>query len=130
MTTSYSVVAGDEHSCTIQDNKTPKVAGVPEFLPVWTYMLTENLVAGLSNELYENSSILQIKPNPSHDFVTLELTEENYCIELFDQKGKCVIEHKSATGKTLINLSGLDSGLYFIRVSGERKILTGKVMKL
>lgn len=129
LTTSYSVVVGDEHACTIQDNKTPKVAGVPVFIPVWTYMLTENLVTGISNELFDNSFNLQIKPNPSNDFVTLELTEENYYIKIFDQKGKCVIEHKSATGKTQINLSGLDSGLYFIRVSGDKKIFTGKVIK-
>ena len=43
LTTSYSVPAGDEHGSTIQDNKTPKISGIPVFLPVWTYMLTEDL---------------------------------------------------------------------------------------
>ena len=129
LTTSYSVPVGDDHACTIQDNKTPKLSGIPVFLPVWTYMLTDNLTTGLSNNSFDNNFSLQLIPNPTNDYVTLELIEENHFIKIYDQKGKCVLEKNSMSGKTIINLTTLTSGLYFIQVSGDKRLFTGKVIK-
>lgn len=129
LTTSYSVPVGDEHASTIQDNKTPKIAGIPVFIPVWTYMLTDYLTTGLSNNSFDNNFSLQLIPNPTNNFVTLELADETYFIKIYDQTGKCVLEQNSTTGKTQINLTTLTSGLYFIQVSDDKKIFTGKVIK-
>ncbi|MBU3682260.1 MAG: T9SS type A sorting domain-containing protein [Flavobacterium sp.] len=129
LTTTYSVPVSDEHACTIQDNKTPKIAGIPVFIPVWTYMLTDNLTTGLSNNSFDSNFSLQLIPNPTNDFVTLELTDENHFIKIYDQTGKCMLEQNSTTGKTQINLTTLTSGLYFIVVSGGKKTYTGKVIK-
>ncbi len=129
LTTSYSVVVGDEHACTIQDNKTPKVAGVPVFIPVWIYMLNENLLTGLSNNAIDNKEEFQFTPNPTSDFVTFELKDENQLIKIFDQTGKCVLEQNSAFGKNLINLTSLNSGLYFIQILGDKKTFNGKIVK-
>ena len=129
LTTSYSVSPGDEHASTIQDNKTPKVSGIPVFIPVWTYMLTDNLTTGLSDNLFENNSNLQLIPNPTSGIANIELADENYLIKVYDQTGKRVIEHNSTIGKIQINLSALNSGLYFIQITGDKKVFTGKVIK-
>ncbi|MFN4083874.1 MAG: T9SS type A sorting domain-containing protein [Bacteroidia bacterium] len=129
LTTSYSVPIGDEHASTIQDNKTPKVSGIPVFIPVWTYMLTDNLMTGLSGNLFEINSNIQLIPNPTSGIANIELTDENYLIKVYDQTGKHVIEQNSTIGKIQINLTNLNSGLYFIQITGGKKVFTGKIIK-
>lgn len=129
LTTSYNVPVGDDHACTIQDNKTPKMLGVPVFIPVWTYMLTDNLTTGLSSNFFENNVSLQFIPNPTDDVVTFERIAENHFIKIFDQTGKCVLEQKGERNENHINLTGLNVGLYFIQVSGDKKTLRGRVLK-
>jgi hypothetical protein len=85
LTTSYNVPAGDDHGCTVQDNKTPKISNIPVFIPVWTYMLTDNLTTSLSNNPFDNYYNFQLIPNPTNDFVIIEGTEENHLIKIFDQ---------------------------------------------
>lgn len=129
LTTSYSVSTGDEHASTVQDNKTPKVSGIPVFIPVWTYMLTDNLMTSLSDNLLENNSNLQLIPNPTCGISNIELADENYLIKVYDQYGKQVIEKNSTIGKIQINFTALNSGLYFIQITGDKKVFTGKVIK-
>lgn len=129
LTTSYSVPVGDEHASTIQDNKTPKVSGIPVFIPVWTYMLTDNLTTGLSDNLFEINSNIHFIPNPTSAIVNIELADKNYLIKVFDQTGKCVIEQNSTTGKIEINLSLLNSGLYFTQITGDNTVYIGKIIK-
>lgn len=129
LTTSYSVTAGDEHACTIQDNKTPKVSGLPFFIPVWTYMLTDNLTTGMSDNVGDNEDELQLIPNPTNDKVYLELKDKNCMIKVYDPTGKCVIEKISTSGKTEIDLTSLNSGLYIIRAYSNTGAFTGKVIK-
>jgi len=129
LTTSYNVPNGDDHACTVQDNKTPKVSGTPVFLPVWTYMLTDNLTTGLPNASFDNNFKLQLTPNPTSDIVSINVIEDEYTIKVYDQIGKCVIENNFKSGKTEIDLSILREGLYFVRVSNNKKVYSGKIIK-
>mgnify|MGYP001561265924 CR=1 FL=1 len=126
--TSYTVPLGDAHGSTIQDNKTPESLGVPVFLPVWTYMLSENITTGLSDNSVFNNSSLFISPNPTNGFVTLDLTKETYTISIYDQNGNKIKEKYSATGKYQIDCSDLNQGFYFIQAINDKKILTGKLI--
>ena len=129
LTTSYSVPLGDEHASTIQDNKTPKVSGIPVFIPVWTYMLTDNLTTGLIDNLFKNNSNLQLIPNPTSGILNLKLADENYLIKVYNQMGKRVLEQNSIIGNIQINLTSLNSGLYVIQITGDNKVFTGKIIK-
>jgi hypothetical protein len=60
--TSYPVPIGNEHGSTAIDGLTPKISGVPVFLPVWNYMLTDNLTTGLPNNSFDNNYSLQLIP--------------------------------------------------------------------
>lgn len=129
LTTSYSVPVGDDHACTIQDNKTPKLLDIPVFLPVWTYMLTDNLTTGLSDNLFTQNAQLILTPNPTNDIVNFELTDENYLVVVYDQYGKIILDQKSMTGKIQIDFSDIKSGLYFIQANGGKRTFTEKVVK-
>ncbi len=129
LTTGFSVPAGDDHACTIQDNKTPKVSGIPVFTPVWTYMLTHNLTTGISDLSNENVISIKLKPNPTNNSVNIQLPDCTYSIKVYDRLGQSVIEQVSNGGSTQIDLSLLNSGLYFIQATGPQKTLTGKVLK-
>lgn len=129
LTTSYNVPSGDDHACTIQDNKTPKISNVPVFIPVWTYMLIDNLMTGLSDNLLEQNNELVLIPNPTNNRIDIELTEASYIISVYDQTGKLVLEQKTVTSKVQLDFTNLNSGLYFIRAHSDKKTFTGKAIK-
>ena len=127
LTTSYAVPSGDEHSSTIQDNKTPKISDSPVFLPVWTYMLTDNLVTDLS--FIDSNDNLLIYPNPTNNIVNIDLKNDKFSIAVYDQAGKKLIEKNSSTGEIKIDFSNLNSGIYFLKVNGDKISFTEKVVK-
>lgn len=129
LTTSYNVPNGDDHACTIQDNKTPKISNIPVFIPVWTYMLTDNLVTGLSDNLFEQNNKFILTPNPTSNIINMEFPDGHYQISIYDQTGKKVLEQKITTNKTQLDLTNLNSGLYFIQANSDKKTFTGKVIK-
>ena len=131
LTTSYNVPTGNDHACTIQDNKTPKVSNVPAFIPVWTYMLTNNLTIGLTSNLFEQNVQLLLTPNPTNNLVSFELSlkDEEYMIKLYDQTGKLLLQKKSVIGNNQLDLTNFNSGLYFVQLHSDKNIITGKVIK-
>lgn len=128
LTTSYAVPTGDEHASTIQDNKTPRVSGIPVFIPVWTYMLTDNLTTGLSATANDNIN-LNISPNPTNDVVELELVEDSCKLMIYDKAGKCVHTQFAQTGILKLDMSTLSPGVYIVQAISENTIYTGKLIK-
>lgn len=131
LTTSYNVPVGDDHACTIQDNKTPTISNIPVFIPVWTYMLTDNLTAGLTSNLFEQNVQLILTPNPTNHLVSFELniTDEDYVIKIYDQNGKTLLQKKSVSGNNQLDLTNFNSGIYFIQLYSDKKVYTGKLIK-
>lgn len=72
---------------------------------------------------------LQFIPNPTSGIANIELANENYLINVYDQTGKRVIEQNSTIGKIQINLTTLNSGFYFVQMIADKKVFTGKVIK-
>lgn len=130
LTTSYNVPLGDDHACTIQDNKTPKTANVPVFTPVWTYMLKHNLDVGINETKETVSKALLIKPNPIEDTAVIDLPENGYILELFDISGKKIQELETESKTLRIDLSELNKGVYFIKATSTQSVLNAKIVKL
>jgi len=74
---------------------------------------------------------LEVSPNPASDQIQLKIfskKEQQTPVEIFDITGKKVLQEKVSllqgeNAKTL-NISGLSSGVFFLRVLGEsRKIV-------
>ena len=74
-------------------------------------------------------------PNPADAFTQLEVSltkSYNYTIEMTDVLGKVVYgqNFNGSTGKNVISLpvSGLNSGIYLVKVNVEGNVLTTRLM--
>ncbi len=75
-----------------------------------------NSMVGLKK--YSNISDVKIYPNPANNFVAIELNEaKEKTIEVFDITGRIIISEQTADTKKQINISQLDEGVYYVRVS-------------
>lgn len=130
LTTSFLVPIGDDHGCTVQDNKTPKRSGSPVFIPVWTYMLTDQLTAGgLSEYAGDGGHSLPILPNPASNFIRVELPTERCTLQIFDHAGKLVYENQQASGTLQVDVSRLGQGVYVAKAFSDRATWVGKWLK-
>lgn len=55
-------------------------------------------------------------PNPCHDILSLNATEEIVKVQMFNQQGSVISENVENLFNTKISLDGLSSGIYFVRV--------------
>ncbi len=63
-----------------------------------------------------NEGKLQVFPSPASDFIQLIAPEENFLLEIFDSKGRCLYKENSLTQQLSIALNQFSSGVYRIRV--------------
>ncbi len=68
-------------------------------------------------------------PNPTNEFLQIINLEPNARLQLFDMQGKLVRELNTKNQKAELNLGGLDSGIYSLRVSSARGSASKKVVK-
>jgi choice-of-anchor B domain-containing protein len=80
--------------------------------------------AGVENEL-ENK--INIYPNPSNDFITVDLNE-SFFYEIYDLQSKKV-SSASAAQNNQIDLSGLNTGIYILKITTNSKVYTQKIFK-
>lgn len=87
---------------------------------------------------FQSSSYIKAFPNPANDIlylITNNLPEDNYSIEIFDQQGR-IVKTVFLTSVTTewelqgINISDLESGLYYTKAISEKSIYTTKFIKL
>ncbi len=78
----------------------------------------------------EDKKSMKIYPNPSADFLHIEQTDANDgVLTIFDVQGKKVKEMRSTDTMTNMDVSGLSSGIYFIRFFDGKDFITRKVVK-
>ena len=84
-------------------------------------LLTENSPAWLSTVELKPTATFTLHPNPANDF--LQLTTENPTGEyqLLDAQGRVIKTEKIHSSQQLIDLSTLQSGVYFIAIDGNVK---------
>ena len=83
-----------------------------------------------TNILELNSDILRVYPNPTTDFILINLADNFDVInfELFDLHAR-KIWTEQITGDRRINLSAYSSGVYFYRVNAKGATQSGKLIK-
>ena len=76
---------------------------------------------------------LQVYPNPTNDFVTLQLkyyNNENLTYQLFDVAGRLLISNKITSSKTNIGMSQFAAGPYMLKIiSDNQTVQTFKLIK-
>jgi len=103
--------------------------GIPDFSEA-------NRILGVNN-MNGSSNGVNIVPNPFNDHITItelpgSATEAD--IELLDLAGRCILAERGirvmqGAGITLPGLSGLDNGLYILKISSGGMIYVNKVIK-
>ena len=86
---------------------------------------------------YDLSHLVRLYPNPARDYVDVRVSDENVHIsgvEVYDIYGKVVrtvvgANNYSTLQTTRINLSGLVTGMYWIRLSTDKGYITKKFIK-
>jgi hypothetical protein len=71
-----------------------------------------------------NNSEIKIYPNPTNDFVTIQVPKnfENNQVEILDLSGK-ILFSKTLSESALLDLSHLYAGTYFIRIIQNQQVL-------
>ena len=89
----------------------------------------------LYNESVENVYGVQISPNPTIDFITIDLSSSYFDngiidISLRNNLGQDIIKTKTNRGDAPknLNLSGLEKGVYFIQLKQNKKQLLKKLI--
>ena len=77
------------------------------------------------------SSGISIYPNPAHDNITIEtsFTLSQVQLSISNLDGKQLITRQITQPKTQIDISNLPNGVYFVRVTNDKTIVTGKIIK-
>jgi len=81
----------------------------------------------------ENQNLINAYPNPFGNYLNVELEPEYKEIEIFNLKGLTVYSQKLTQNINQIfkiELSNLDSGIYFLKVKTNDNYLIRKLIKL
>jgi len=92
-------------------------------------LFINDFISGIENE--ETNQNYQIYPNPSSDFINIELNNlENVNVSIINATGQVVFK-KSITEKQIeqIDISDFKKGIYLITISGQNYSNTEKIIK-
>lgn len=83
------------------------------------------------NEMQTQPIEVEIYPNPFDRFIMIssEADQKNMQYLVVDILGEKIAQGKISSGKTLIDLSSLKNGLYFIRLTDGQRTMTKKIIK-
>ena len=84
------------------------------------------IITGLSIEAIDE---LTVYPNPTNSIVTLSRIEKESVIEVINVLGEKIISVQSNNISIDLDLSELENGIYFVKVSSEKGMVTKRVVK-
>ena len=82
------------------------------------------------DELSHNNRLL-IYPNPSSTQITIELPttpQKNTILTIYNLNGQQLISQPITEPQTVVNISGLLSGVYFVKITDNERVMMGKVV--
>jgi hypothetical protein len=86
-------------------------------------LLSENSPAWLSTVELKPTTTFSIHPNPTKDYIELSTETPTGNYQLLDAQGRTVKTEKIHTTNQLIDLTRLQSGIYFVAIDGNVKRL-------
>jgi hypothetical protein len=109
--------------------------GVYPFLPSGNILVSDMQTGLYVIEIdYESASIenklinkINIYPNPSNDYITIDLNE-SFFYEIYDLQSKKV-SSKFIDQNNVIDVSGLNTGVYVLSITTSSNVYTQKIFK-
>ena len=114
-TTNYTVNGVDANGCANTANITQNVS----------------LCTGINSQIVTPNSEIAMYPNPASSFITIEFLNFNnqpYTVEITNTLGKTVYAQKVVSSESIIKISDLSKGIYFISILNSRIKTTQKVI--
>jgi hypothetical protein len=77
-------------------------------------------------------SAVNIYPNPASTTITIEMPttpDKNTTLAIFNISGQRLIKRRIMEQQTVVDVSGLSQGVYFVSVADERMVMVGKFVK-
>ncbi|MEO0731676.1 MAG: polysaccharide lyase family 7 protein, partial [Bacteroidota bacterium] len=71
---------------------------------------------------------LQLVPNPAQSIVTINGAEAYQTLSVYDQTGRMVL-HRRAESLTSLDVSGLQAGMYYVKLAGKGRPQVAKLIK-
>lgn len=99
--------------------------GFIDDLQIYNTALTQSQVTALNNAILSSESFnsnalnFRVYPNPANDFATIEIDEPIKSVEIYTLQGQRVLVSNTKD----IDVSGLDSGVYLVKVEDENASL-------
>ena len=75
---------------------------------------------------------LNIYPNPTYASITIELPTQpskNTSLTIYNLNGQQLITQPITEPQTVVDVSGLPKGVYFVKIMDDEKVMMGKVIK-
>ncbi len=87
-------------------------------------------------EKYVETSEISISPNPSQDFIDIQMDNSNskvYSVSIKNSQGKEVykevMQNKNTRSTSKVNLSDLSSGVYIVQIMADKSVFYKKLIK-
>jgi len=124
------------HDCTVANYNTPLVGGIPLYIPVWTYMLTDTGAADTSSNINGLATIpagqIRAYPNPATNYLVIQglaASGPATSILLMNTIGQTVLQKDftPSASPTTIMLPLLPTGMYILRIQNGNEAVQQKV---
>ena len=94
-----------------------------------TYDTVKVTVSPLGMKQFSSINQLNVYPNPTGNHITLVCQAENSEIYISDVLGNILMNQKSISKSSELDISSLPKGVFFIQVLSENKVYAGKFVK-
>ncbi len=124
------IINNENLECVQVDDPEAVIAGTDPPYDNWVIEndpdISDDCYLGIEENL---NSIINVYPNPVKDFLTIGNNEFLYVkkITVYDALGNIVLVENNKFNR--LNLSYLNSGVYFIKIETENRITTRKILK-
>ncbi len=81
------------------------------------------------DESKANENEFLIYPNPANSFIDIETEFKNYSISVFDNMGKLILKEETNQNEIRIDISSFSTGIYFIQLQSNHKLVSKKFIK-
>jgi len=87
------------------------------------------VISNVSVNDVEENELAKAYPNPFENELFISLVSENNFIEILNMTGKIVYQNNMKTNTTKIDTEKLNKGIYFLKISTNKRSITKKIVK-
>jgi photosystem II stability/assembly factor-like uncharacterized protein len=92
---------------------------------VWRLPLSE---IGIVEEINNNAGNIAVYPNPAINYITIKSLQKSI-LEILNIQGQTIRQQQIQQGKTNIDISGLEKGVYILRLCSNDKTEVARIVK-